>query len=201
MNIFYKDLFDFVFGIIVFLLLLPFMIIIGIGIKLTSRGPIFYKQKRVGKDGKLFDIYKFRTMKTDADKTGPEITIGKDPRITGIGHFLRKYKLDEFAQIINILKGEMSFVGPRPEVPGYVKYYTEEQRRVLTVKPGVTDLASIKYKDENELLGKSDNPEETYIKVIMPEKLRINLEYIDNISLSYDFKMIFNTVKEVFFNR
>lgn len=198
-NTFGKDVFDFIFGIIGFIVLSPILVIISFLVISTSKGPAFFKQDRVGKNGRIFGIYKFRTMITNAEEVGLKLTVGDDPRITKVGKILRKYKLDELAQIINIVIGDMSFVGPRPEVPKYVSMYTPEQRRVLTVKPGVTDLASIKFRNENELLGQSEDPERTYIEKIMPEKLRINLEYVDNISLLNDIRLIFKTVKEVFF--
>ncbi len=151
-------------------------------------------QERVGKDGVLFKLFKFRTMKTGADKQGL-ITVGeRDNRITPIGYYLRKYKLDEFPQLINILKGEMSVVGPRPEVSKYVRLYTPEQQKVLSVKPGLTDLASLKFIDENKILGQADNPDEVYIKEIMPEKLRLNLVYVEQQNLLYDIKIIFKTL-------
>lgn len=162
-----KCILDFIFSFIGTIILLPFMIIISIVIKGTSKGPILFKQERVGKDGKPFKILKFRTMVPDAEKLGLKITVGKDPRVTKVGEFLRKYKLDELPQILNILKGDMSFVGPRPEVKKYVDLYTEDQKKVLSIRPGVTDLASIEYKDENIILDKSENPEETYINEIM----------------------------------
>lgn len=194
-----KALFDFLFGLVVLVLLLIPMAIIALAIKLTSKGPVLFLQERVGKTGRPFNIMKFRTMVPDAEKRGMKITVGKDPRITGVGHFLRKYKLDELPQIFNILKGDMSFVGPRPEVPKYVAHYTPEQRRVLSVKPGVTDLASVTYKRESEILGESRDPEQAYLKEIMPAKLAINLDYVDNMSLLRDLKLIALTVKEVFF--
>ncbi len=196
-----KNIFDFVFGVIGFIILLPFLMIIGILIRIMSPGSVMFEQERIGKDGKPFKILKFRTMVENAEELGPQITIGKDMRVTKIGEFLRKYKIDEFPQIINIINGEMSFVGPRPEVKKYVDLYTPEQRKVLSIKPGVTDLASIKFKNENEILAQSQNPERTYTEVIMPEKLRINLDYVENASLLYDVKLIFNTIKSVFFEK
>ncbi len=196
-----KNIFDFVFSVIGFVILIPFFIIIGLIIILTSKGPALFRQVRIGKDEEPFEILKFRTMIVNAESMGLKITVGKDKRVTPIGEFLRKYKIDEFPQIINVLKGEMSFVGPRPEVPKYVSLYNEEQKRVLSIKPGITDLASIKFRKENELLSESQNPEKTYIEEIMPEKLRINLEYVNNASLWYDIKLIFNTIGSVFFNR
>ncbi len=192
-----KRLFDFFSALLVFLLLLPLFLLIAIVILLTSNGGVFYMQERVGKNGDLFKLFKFRTMKTGADKQGL-ITVGEyDNRITLIGYYLRKYKLDEFPQLINILKGEMSVVGPRPEVSKYVRMYSPEQQKVLSVKPGLTDLASLQFIDENKLLGQADNPDEVYVKEIMPEKLRLNLLYVQNQTLLYDIKIIFKTLVRI----
>lgn len=189
-----KRLFDLFAVSLVLIILLPFFVLIGLLILLTSNGGIFYKQERVGLDSRPFYLYKFRTMKIGSDKKGL-ITVGeKDNRITSIGYYLRKYKLDEFPQLINILKNEMSIVGPRPEVARYVDLYTEEQRQVLKVKPGLTDLASLEFIDENKLLGEAENPEEVYVNEIMPEKLRLNLVYIKNNSLYEDVRIILTTV-------
>lgn len=196
-----KNLFDAVFGLLGFVVLLPVLALISLGIRLTSAGPALFRQERVGKDGKLFQILKFRTMVKDAEEIGLKITVGKDPRVTPLGQFLRRFKLDELPQIVNILKGEMSFVGPRPEVPRYVALYDEEQRKVLSIRPGVTDLASIKFRRESEILGRAEDPEKTYIEEIMPQKLRINLEYVEKASLSYDIRLIGLTLREVFFER
>ena len=173
-------------------LMIPFLII-AIIIKATSKGPVFFRQVRVGKDGKEFRIYKFRTMVVDAEKKGMQITVGADSRITGIGKFLRKTKVDELPQLINVLKGQMSFVGPRPEVPRYVALYDDYQRNILRIKPGITELASIVYRDENEVLAKSENPEETYINEIMPKKIALNIEYMQKLGFWYDIKLIFMT--------
>ena len=175
----------------------PVFLIIAIIIKLDSKGNIFFRQIRVGKNGKEFEILKFRTMITDAEKKGMQITVGKDSRITNAGRILRKSKLDELPQLINVFIGEMSLVGPRPEVSKYVAMYTDEQRQVLLVRPGITDLASVQFCDESELLAKSDDPEHTYINEIMPEKLRINLEYIKNISPLTDIGLVFYTIYKV----
>jgi len=189
-----KRIFDFCTSFIGLVLLSPILVIIAVLIKLDSPGQVFFKQKRVGLKGKDFLIYKFRTMIVDAEKYGKQITVGGDSRITKVGAFIRKYKIDELPQLINVVKGEMSLVGPRPEVPRYVELYTEEQRRVLDVRPGITDIASIKYMDENDLLASAENPEEYYINVIMPDKLRLNLEYIRNSNLINDIKTIFKTI-------
>lgn len=196
-----KDLFDAIFGLAGFIILLPALAVIAAAIRLTSPGPALFHQERVGRNGIPFDILKFRTMVARAEEQGLKITVGRDPRVTPLGEFLRRFKLDELPQILNILKGEMSFVGPRPEVPQYVALYTPAQRRVLSIKPGVTDLASIKFRRESELLGQSADPEKTYIEEIMPQKLAINLEYVDKASLSYDLRLIWMTLREVFFER
>lgn len=172
----------------------PIFLIICIWIKFSSDGPIFFKQIRVGKNGKKFEILKFRTMVPNAEKLGKQITIGEDKRITSAGKFLRKYKLDELPQLINVFKGDMSLVGPRPEVPKYVALYSEEQMRVLDVKPGITDIASLRYKDENEILGKVDNPESYYVNVIMKDKLELNLEYIEKNNIFLDIYLIIKTI-------
>ncbi|WP_297133213.1 sugar transferase, partial [Terrisporobacter sp.] len=158
------------------------------------KGPVFFKQKRVGKNKKIFEIYKFRTMVTDAEKLGKQITVGNDTRITRVGNLIRKCKLDELPQLINVLKGEMSLVGPRPEVPRYVDLYDEYQEQILLVQPGITDYASIEYRNENDILGKSNNPEDTYIQEVMPAKIELNMKYIKNISLIEDIKLIFSTI-------
>ncbi|ACD52028.1 sugar transferase [Clostridium botulinum] len=189
-----KRIFDFVCSTLGIIILSPIFILLSIMIKTGSDGPVFFKQIRVGEDGKDFEILKFRTMVVDAEKLGKQITVGNDNRITKIGSFLRKYKLDELPQLINVFKGDMSLVGPRPEVPRYVNMYNEEQRKVLEVKPGITDLASIRYKDENALLGKAENPEEFYINTIMPDKLALNLEYINKSNVFFDIYIIVKTI-------
>ncbi|EES50174.1 sugar transferase [Clostridium botulinum] len=189
-----KRIFDFVCSTLGIIILSPIFILLSIMIKKGSDGPVFFKQIRVGEDGKDFEILKFRTMVVDAEKLGKQITVGNDNRITKIGSFLRKYKLDELPQLINVFKGDMSLVGPRPEVPRYVNMYNEEQRKVLEVKPGITDLASIRYKDENALLGKAENPEEFYINTIMPDKLALNLEYINKSNVFFDIYIIVKTI-------
>ena len=193
-NKFVKRGFDFIASLIGCILLIPIFSAIAILIKLDSNGPILYKQKRVGKDGKEFEILKYRTMVVDAEKLGKQITVGNDCRITRIGKFLRKSKLDELPQLFNVLKGDMSLVGPRPEVPKYVNLYNEEEREVLKVKPGITDFASIEYRDENEILGTVENPEEYYINVIMKHKLQLNLKYIYTNNIFLDIKIILKTL-------
>lgn len=185
--------FDVLFSSLGLLILSPILVVISFIIKFTSKGPILYKQSRVGILSTDFLVWKFRTMKVDADKSGLLTVGGKDSRITSIGYFLRKYKLDELPQLFNVLFGSMSLVGPRPEVRKYVDYYTAQQKKVLNVKPGITDWASIKYRDENVILEKSINPEHDYIHVIMPDKIQYNLIYIQNRSVKEYFKIIFNT--------
>lgn len=197
-NNFFKRIFDFVLSLAGLIILSPFFIVISILIRKDGKGSIFFKQKRVGKNSKEFLIYKFRTMVPDAERLGTQITIGKDNRITRVGAFLRKYKLDELPQLINVLVGEMSLVGPRPEVPRYVNMYSEEQRKVLLVRPGITDLASIRYKDENDLLGNVEDPEQFYINTIMPDKLKLNLEYIEKSNIFLDLFIILKTIAKCF---
>ena len=188
-----KRILDILCSFSVLVLLLPVWLVVALLIVLESRGGVFYVQKRVGKDNRDFNLYKFRTMRPDADSKGL-LTVGaRDSRITRVGYFLRKYKIDEFPQLLNILKGDMSIVGPRPEVRKYVDLYTPEQMRVLTVRPGLTDYASIRYVNESEVLAASDDPERTYIEEVMPAKLALNLQYIENQSLKEDFKLIFKT--------
>lgn len=194
MNKFLKRSFDLISSLIGFIILLPIFLIISLLIKIDSKGPILFKQKRVGKDGSIFEILKFRTMVVNAEKLGKQITVGKDNRITKVGKNLRKYKLDELPQLINVIKGDMSLVGPRPEVPKYVDLYNNEQKKVLSVRPGITDYASLKYSDENQLLGTVDNPEKYYIEVIMQDKLALNLEYIKNNNAFNDILIIFKTI-------
>ena len=191
--------FDILFSSIGLIILCPFLIIISFLIKITSSGPIFYKQMRVGLSNIDFQVWKFRTMKIDSDKNGLLTVGGRDSRITNIGYILRKYKLDELPQLINVLAGTMSLVGPRPEVRKYVEHYNKVQLKVLDIKPGVTDWASIKYRDENVILEKSTDPEHDYIHVIMPDKIKYNLIYIDNRSLVEYFKIIFTTFWRVVF--
>jgi len=190
-------LLDIVLSLLGLIFLLPIFVILAVWIKFDSQGSIFFRQIRVGKDGRDFRIYKFRTMIVNAEKMGI-ITIGeRDPRITNSGYFLRKYKLDELPQLINVLKGEMSFVGPRPEVRKYVEMYNQEQLKILTVKPGITDYASIEYINEDEILGKSLNPEKTYIEEIMPQKIKYNMKYINNKTVIEYFKIIFLTIIKI----
>lgn len=196
-----KRLFDIVASGFGLLILSPIFLIMAVWIKLDSEGPVFYRQVRVGLHDKDFRIFKFRSMRVDADK-GSLVTIGgRDPRITRSGYFIRKYKLDEFPQLINVFIGEMSLVGPRPEVRHYVNYWTPEQMHVLDVRPGITDPASIKFRNENELMEKVAEPEDYYINVIMQEKIKLYLEYVQNASFWYDIKLIFQTFKVVITER
>ena len=192
-----KRLFDIVasgFGLIV---LSPLFLVLAIWIKCDSRGPVFYRQVRVGRGNKDFRIFKFRSMRVGADK-GSLVTIGgHDPRVTRSGYFIRKFKFDELPQLINVFLGDMSLVGPRPEVRHYVDYWTPEQMHVLDVRPGITDPASIKFRNENELMEKADDPEKYYIGVIMQEKIKLYLEYVNNNSFFYDLGLIFKTFKVI----
>ena len=189
-----KRLMDIVISGGALLVLWPVLLIVAIAIKIDDPGPVFYRQVRVGKGGKEFRIYKFRTMVVDADKKGLQITVGKDNRITRMGAFLRKTKLDELAQLLNVFKGEMSFVGPRPEVPKYVAMYAPYQRQVLLVRPGITDYASIAYRNENDLLEGAADPERMYIDKIMPDKIELNMKYLHEISPLADIRLIFSTI-------
>ena len=188
-----KRLFDILLSGIGLLIISPLFLIVAIWIKLDSPGPIFYRQVRVGRYNKDFRIFKFRSMRIGSDK-GSLVTIGgRDPRITRSGYFIRKFKIDELPQLINVLVGDMSLVGPRPEVRHYVNYWTEEQMHVLDVRPGITDPASIKFRNENELLAQAEDPEKYYIEVIMQEKIKLYLDYVAKNSLWYDIKLIFQT--------
>lgn len=188
-----KRIFDFIASGLGLIVLSPNFLILAVWIKLDSKGPVFYRQVRVGRHNKDFRIFKFRSMRVGADK-GSLVTIGgHDSRITRSGYFIRKFKLDEFPQLINVFVGDMSLVGPRPEVRHYVDYWTSEQMRVLDVRPGITDPASIKFRNENELMEKAEDPEKYYIEVIMQEKLRLYLEYVDNHSFWGDIGLIFKT--------
>ena len=172
----------------------PVFLLIALAIVIDDPGPVFYRQVRVGRGGRPFRIFKFRTMVVDADKKGLSITVGRDSRITRVGAFLRKTKLDELAQLLNVLCGQMSFVGPRPEVPRYVELYTPYQRQVLLVRPGITDYASIAYRNENDLLAGADDPERMYIETIMPDKIELNMKYLREISPLADLRLILKTV-------
>jgi lipopolysaccharide/colanic/teichoic acid biosynthesis glycosyltransferase len=185
---------DCTFSIIGLIILLPVFTVVAILIKLTSKGSVIYKQARVGKNGKDFKVYKFRSMYVDADKKGLLTIGGKDARVTPVGAYLRKFKLDELPQLLNVVKGDMSLVGPRPEVRKYVEMYSVDQRMILAVKPGITDYASIKYRNENVLLAVASNPEELYVKEIMPKKIELNFKFINEPSIKNYFEIILKTI-------
>lgn len=192
-----KRLFDVLTSLIILLIFFPFGLLIAILILVSSRGGVFYRQERIGKNGKAFKLFKFRTMRPDSDKAG-KLTVGmRDPRITKVGLFIRKFKLDEFPQFLNVLAGQMSIVGPRPEVKQYVDMYSEDQKGVLKVKPGITDYASLEYFNENEILGKAENPEKVYIEEVMPAKLELNKKYISNPTIGHDIKIMWLTFKKM----
>lgn len=194
-----KRAFDFVCALIIFIVLLPINLIVALLVKCTSKGPVFFRQVRVGRYGKEFKIFKFRTMVQNADKIGAQLTVGdRDPRITKVGYFLRKTRLDEFAQVINILLGQMSLIGARPEVPKYVDKYTDEMMATLLLAPGISGEASLRFKNENELLAQADDFEKCYIEEVLPEKMRINLEYLEKASIWYDIKLLCQTFIVIF---
>ena len=192
-----KRIFDIVASGFGLLVMSPVFLILAIWIKLDSKGPVFYRQVRVGRKNRDFRIFKFRSMRVGADKMGLITVGGHDPRVTRSGYFIRKYKLDEFPQLINVFIADMSLVGPRPEVRKYVDLYTSEQMQVLDVRPGVTSLASIRYRNENELLEKVEDSDQYYINVVMQDKLAIDLEYIRNVSFGYDIRLVFQTFWEI----
>lgn len=189
-----KRAFDLFWSILGLVALSPLLALVALMVKLGDGGPVFFRQVRIGRWGHSFRIWKFRTMVMNAEQQGRSITVGQDTRITRIGHFLRSTKLDEIPQLVNVLVGDMSLVGPRPEVPRYVELYSESQRAILALRPGITDLASIKYRDESELLAQAQNPDETYVQIILPDKLRINLAYASWAGLWSDFLVILATL-------
>lgn len=192
-----KRVFDIFFSSLILFFFLPVGCILAVWILLESRGRVFYYQERIGLKGKPFQLIKFRSMKKNADREG-RLTIGmRDSRITKSGYFIRKFKLDEFPQFINVLKGDMSVVGPRPEVEEYVRLYNQSQREILQVKPGITDIASLEFFDENKLLGESDNPRQTYIKEIMPAKIELNKQYLKNPTIKNDISIVFKTFLKI----
>lgn len=193
-----KRLFDIMVSFIGLICLLPLLLLVAVLIKLDSMGPVFFKQQRMGMRFRPFQILKFRTMVQDSSTKGQSITVGDDPRITRVGRFLRKSKFDELPQLFNVLKGDMSLVGPRPEVPDYVELFRHDYEEILKVRPGITDLASIKYRDEATILGQSENPEEEYIVHILPEKINLAKEYIRRSSLIFDLSVICRTVFKIF---
>ncbi len=192
-----KRAMDIVLSACALAILWPLLLLIALAIWIDDPGPVFYRQVRVGRNGKTFRIFKFRSMVMDADKKGLAITVGRDSRITRVGAVLRKTKLDELAQLLNVLFGQMSFVGPRPEVPKYVELYTPYQRQVLLVRPGITDYASIAYRNENDLLAGAPNPEAMYIEQIMPDKIELNMKYLREISPLADIRLILKTIVAV----
>ena len=192
-----KRAMDIVLSACALAVLWPLLLLIALAIWIDDPGPVFYRQVRVGRNGRTFRIFKFRSMVMDADKKGLAITVGRDSRITRVGAVLRKTKLDELAQLLNVLFGQMSFVGPRPEVPKYVELYTPYQRQVLLVRPGITDYASIAYRNENDLLAGAPNPETMYIEQIMPDKIELNMKYLREISPLADIRLILKTIVAV----
>ncbi len=192
-----KRAMDIVLSACALAVLWPLLLLIALAIWIDDPGPVFYRQVRVGRNGKTFRIFKFRSMVMDADKKGLAITVGRDSRITRVGAVLRKTKLDELAQLLNVFLGQMSFVGPRPEVPKYVELYTPYQRQVLLVRPGITDYASIAYRNENDLLAGAPNPEAMYIEQIMPDKIELNMKYLREISPLADIRLILKTIVAV----
>jgi len=189
-----KRAFDLFWSSLGLVVLSPVLALLALAVKLEDGGPVFFRQLRIGQGGRPFRIWKFRTMVVDADRQGRAITVGRDPRITRVGHRLRDTKLDEIPQLLNVFLGEMSLVGPRPEVPRYVELYTEAQRTILALRPGITDLASIKYRNESDLLGAAENPDETYVQILLPDKIRINLAYAAEAGLWSDFLVILATL-------
>lgn len=189
-----KRILDIGVSLIGLIFFLPFLVLVAILIKLDSPGPVFFRQERVGRGFRPFLIYKFRTMTEDSPRRGPSITFGRDPRITRVGWFLRKSKIDELPQLFNVLKGDMTFVGPRPEVPRYVELFKHDYEEILTIRPGITDLASLKYRNEAALLGNADNPEQEYLTRVLPDKISLGKEYIKRSSISFDLKLISKTL-------
>lgn len=196
-SLFLKRVFDVIVSLIMLIILLPVFIILGIAIKIDSKGPVFFRQERITQYGRIFRIFKFRTMVNDAEKLGTQVTVGNDSRITRVGSFIRNCRLDEISQLLNILTGDMTFVGTRPEVKKYVDYYTKEMMATLLLPAGVTSLASIYYKDEAELLEKSENPDKTYIEEILPKKMKYNLQSIEKFNFIEDIKIMFMTALAV----
>lgn len=196
-SLFLKRVFDVIVSLIMLIILLPVFIILGIAIKIDSKGPVFFRQERITQYGRTFRIFKFRTMVNDAEKLGTQVTVGNDSRITKVGSFIRNCRLDEISQLLNILTGDMTFVGTRPEVKKYVNHYTKEMMATLLLPAGVTSLASIYYKNEAELLANSNNPDKTYIEEILPEKMKYNLQSIEKFNFLEDIKIMFMTALAV----
>jgi lipopolysaccharide/colanic/teichoic acid biosynthesis glycosyltransferase len=196
-----KRAFDILVAAAGLIVLLPIMAVVAALIKRDSKGPVFFKQARIGRNFRPFRILKFRTMRENAERTGSFVTIGDDPRITRIGRVLRKLKIDEVPQLINVLKGEMSFVGPRPEVPQFVEMFRRDYAEILTVRPGITDLASLKYRDEAALLAEAEDPEQEYVTRVLPDKIRLAKEYLERSSFLFDLRLIAITVFKLFSGR
>ena len=192
-----KRVFDVAVSLLILLVLSPLLLLLALAVKLDSRGPVFYRQVRVGRYNQDFKIFKFRTMVQDADKIGPPLTVGDDPRVTRVGHLIRKLRLDEFSQLLNVLGGSMSLVGPRPEVRKYVDVYTPKYMATLLIRPGITATSSIAFKDEDNLLNAAEDPEKVYVEQILPPKMAYNLAYMKKISLLNDIKIMFQTVGAV----
>ena len=193
-----KRAFDIVFALVLLLVLLPLLLLFALAVAFTSPGGAFFRQVRVGKEGRPFRLLKFRTMRPGSEAQGQLTIGGRDPRITGIGYFLRKTKLDELPQLWNVLIGDMSVVGPRPEVPKYVAMYSNEERIILSVRPGITGMASINYIDENEMLARAGDPERAYIEEVMPAKLALDMKYVQERNFGLDLRIILTTVGKVF---
>ncbi|MGH7266301.1 MAG: sugar transferase [Candidatus Rokuibacteriota bacterium] len=189
-----KRLFDVAAAGLALVALAPLMAVIAALVKLDSPGPVFYRQRRVGKDQRLFEIYKFRTMVDGASRIGPAITVAEDRRVTRIGRLLRRLELDELPTFLNVLKGDMSIVGPRPEVPRYLPHYGDAEKRVFTVRPGITDPGTLRFRDEGRILATAADAEAAYLETVLPEKLRLNLEYLDRRGFWYDVELVFRTV-------
>lgn len=192
-----KRLLDIIVSLISIILLLPIFVVIAILIKLDTKGPIFYIQQRVGRDFKKFGLYKFRTMVANADKIGPLVTKDRDPRITRVGYYLRKWKLDELPQFFNVLKGDMSLVGPRPEVERYIDLFRDEYKVILSIKPGITDYATIHFRDEEDIIAQFEDVEKGYTEIVLPKKIELYKKYIEEISLMTDIKILFLTFLKV----
>jgi lipopolysaccharide/colanic/teichoic acid biosynthesis glycosyltransferase len=193
-----KRVFDLVVALLGLVLLAPLMVIAALLVKLDSKGPIFFRQERMGKGFRPFFIYKFRTMTHHTSETGRPLTVGDDSRITRVGRLLRKTKIDELPQLFNVLKGEMTFVGPRPEVREFVELFRQDYEEILKIRPGITDLASLKYRDEATFLGKFNNPAEAYVTQILPDKIRLGKDYIQQSSFLFDLRVILKTLLKLF---
>lgn len=193
-----KRIFDIVASLLILLVLSPLLLLVALAVKLDSKGPVFYLQSRVGRYNRDFKIFKFRTMVQDADRIGPPLTVGSDPRVTRVGKLIRKFRLDEFSQLLNVLGGSMSLVGPRPEVRRYVDEYRPEYMATLLIRPGITAPSSIAFRDEDKLLTSGGDPEKIYVEKILPPKMELNLKYMDRISVPRDVKIMFQTVAAVF---